>query len=386
MEWGRSARTMENALKGWADVPVSELAAANRKAGSLLRSWPNAFEDEIRRSVEILPKGGSVLNALGLSFSALLEWKLPEELAFVDSIVSRITDARWVRFGMLSSQDEAKTLDRRGTPEGGVVEDRTEVSMPGDTISVRDAANILGTDVRAVLSLFPSWHVSRRIGPTGKPTTPRVVSKASVFELYDRLCAIQNPWVDEPTSQYMTLEEARQTSWYLNIETARLLEAIGSGLVRVACEPDRKFSLGTAYLNSSDLVSWWGHAADAIGIDEISLSVGRQMLNLNKLTTSRLLELEYLKLSSVGSTEQRSKVRISAVLRACSSIRLASRIGVFSGIRSDELISILGRAGAGPITGSQAGSREYKLIRESDLRLPGVFEILAQRAKSKWGH
>jgi hypothetical protein len=389
------AESLEGNLTRWQSSSVTELEGAVDHAGMLLRDWPNALEAELARTMEALPKGASILRRRGTALSAWLGWEFPKELEFLDEIVERTVRNRWSRYiegrsqrGEVSLCEAKEAIRPSQTRAKGYPGSAANAPYdPVEAIPVGDGAAILGTNVGTVLALFPTWHLSRNRGLNGKPTTPRVVLGADVFGVRALLSGMNTPWADDPTSQYITFDEASHVCQLLDVHVSQLVEVLLSGVVRI-CEPRRSvFRLQDTLINDTEFSNWLRRTIPEAATRSIRVDVARQLLKVNEQTFERLIDEEILSIDAKTSPLDQRKLPLETVFQVLGDIRILKRVEEFCGIRKEALTKCMLEEGAKtlPLPPPRHGqSRQLRIVRTQELLLPGVRRALGEAAQRKW--
>ena len=323
-----------------------------------------------------LPRGAAGLRRLGAGSLAWSGWDLPKELEFLDHIVERTARKRWI--GYLAERPKNNQDLRSLQPSAAKVHDLHE-AMP-----VGDAAALLGTDTRRVIHLFPTWHLSRSHGLNGKPTTPRVVLRGSVLETRRLLGKMNHPWIDEPTSQYISFDEATHGCSLLDVPISTLVAALMEGSVRM-CTPDKAdFSFEHTLVNETDFCAFLRQAVQGPS-RLVRAHVARQLLKLNTRTFEQLITENILSIEPRANGNDR-KVALELVFGLLGTIRLAHRIEEFCGIGREALRESLHESGASLLVSRlNAGSgRHLRLVSTELLLIPRVLHVLKEGARRKW--
>jgi hypothetical protein len=386
---------LEGSLARWQSLSVMKLEGAVDHAGALLQNWPNALEAELAEAMESLPKGASILRRRGSALSTWIGWEFPKELEFLDEIIERTVRNRWSRYIQeRSKHSDVSLYDVKETVGPGQLRSKgypgSAVNAPYDpveAIPVGDGAVILGTDVGTILQLFPTWHLPRNSGLNGKPTTPRVVLGADVFGIRALLSGMNRPWADDPTSQYITFDEARHACSLLNVHVSQLVEVLVSGAVRI-CEPRRSvFRLQDTLVNDTEFANWLWKTAQEAADSSIRVDVARQILKLNEQTFERLIAEEIIPIEPKISPLDMRIVSLEMVFQVLGKIRILKRIEEFCGIRRTTLSKCLSDEGAKTFTlpAPQHGrARQLRIVLTQELLLPGVRCVLSEAAQHKW--
>jgi hypothetical protein len=387
--------SLEGSLARWQSSSVMDLEGAVDHAGALLQNWPKALEAELADAMKSLPKGASILRRRGRALSTWIGWEFPKELGFLDDIIERTVRDRWSRYiqerskhGEVSLYEAKETLGQCKRKSKGYPGSAANAPYdPVEAIPVGDGAAILGTDVGTILQLFPTWHLSRTRGLNGKPTTPRVVLGADVFGIRALLSGMNMPWADDPTSQYITFDEARHACSLLNVHVSQLVEVLVSGAVRI-CEPRRSvFRLQDTFINDTEFSKWLWKAAQQAATSSIRVDVARQILKLNEQTFERLIAEKIIPVEPKLSPLDTRKISLEAVFQALGKIRILKRIEVFCGIQSAALSKCLSDEGAKTLAlppPQHGRARQLRIVLTEELLLPGVRRVLGNAAQCKW--
>jgi hypothetical protein len=369
-----AAATFDALLSKWQVAGPSNREENLDHVGSLLDDWPAALEAELFEAGLALPKGASMLRKISPSAMSWNGLDLAPDLQFLDELVERTARRRWSHYLIERSANGARR------PE--TISQKADLQ---ETMPVGDAAVLLGTDVRTIVRLFPTWHLKRSPGLNGRPTSPRLVLRGSIMELQRQLGQACRPWVDDPTSQYLTFDEAMHRCKLLNIRRSSLVDALAGGTIRICTDVGSRFSFQRAFINDTDYVAFLRQSVPDQN-RQVRADVARQLLKLNVRTFEQLVERGMLPLKKKAEGPDDRKVALKIIFGLYDEIRLLHRIEDFCGLGKEALQRILNGVGTSLLASpANVGSgRHLRIALRKTLAMPRVFEILKEGAERNW--
>jgi hypothetical protein len=383
----RRSQNWQTARLHWRSATIEDCELACHEAGTLLEDWPQSFQTRLAESVEALPKGASLLRESGAAIVIWGDWPFPPELEFFDRIIESTMKQRWQQFiGNMADRGELG-LERTSTSTDRYLDRAAPAYPPPDaagTMPVADAAIVLGVEVRTIVNLFPTWHLSRRRRLNGKPISPRVVLATDVEGLRAALAELDDPWIESPTDQYVTFAEAAAIASLFNVRLAVVVEAVLLGDIKVCCPPKSRPALSSTLLNETEFSRVLERAIPDRETRMIKVHVAKQLLKLNTQTFEQLVADGVIPIPACPGALDDRQVSLSLAFDLLRKFRIAYRIQEFCGIPRGEFQKILSDAEVATWPLFPASGRQLRLVLAEDLLKPAVLDRLQTEVRTKW--
>jgi hypothetical protein len=212
-----------------------------------------------------------------------------------------------------------------------------------------------------------------------------VVLAADIAGLRSALSEVNDPWLDTPTDQYITFDEATGSASLLNVHVSNLMTAVVTKNVRACRTPETRFILSKYLLNETDFAMWLSAIASESDMDTVRAGVAKQILKLNDQTFEHLINEGVFPIARKSSPLDDRRVPLRIVFDLLRRIRLLKRVEEFCGIQKKELQSALMESGANPIAPKHLSGRHLRLALIEDLLKPTIIDLLRRNAQVKWG-